>query len=250
MLSGMADNEVTDRIVDNLKRNDIQVRLNTSVTKIESDSKNGNSLLGLRLSDNSQHKADILVVSVGVKPVTGFVEKTGIEINRGIVVGMHQATNIQGIWAAGDVSINRRDDGSLDNYYPTWPNAVAQGRVAAINMLGGKAVHNKMLPMNTCKVFDMYVTTIGSSAQTDNLKSENMPSLSYLTYHSPAIYQKITFSNNVPVRYMATGDIYGAGIICAAIQGGLPSSYLENHKLKHLLPVLKCGVPSASYSLN
>jgi 3-phenylpropionate/trans-cinnamate dioxygenase ferredoxin reductase subunit len=88
---------------------------------------------------------DFAVVGVGVEPVVDVVAGSGVEISNGILVDEYCRTNVQDIFAAGDVA---------NHYHPVfqtrmrvehWQNAMQQGAAAATSMLGrGKpydAVH-------------------------------------------------------------------------------------------------------------
>jgi 3-phenylpropionate/trans-cinnamate dioxygenase ferredoxin reductase subunit len=88
---------------------------------------------------------DFAVVGVGVEPVVDVVRESGVEISNGILVDEYCRTNVQDIYAAGDVA---------NHYHPVfqkrmrvehWQNAMQQGASAARSMLGnGKpydAVH-------------------------------------------------------------------------------------------------------------
>jgi 3-phenylpropionate/trans-cinnamate dioxygenase ferredoxin reductase subunit len=79
---------------------------------------------------------DFVVLGLGVEPVAGFCDGSGIDVDDGITVDEHCRTNVAGVFAAGDVA---------NHYHPVfrrririehWNNALAQGRVAALNMLG------------------------------------------------------------------------------------------------------------------
>ncbi|MDN3496034.1 FAD-dependent oxidoreductase [Planococcus sp. APC 4015] len=61
----------------------------------------------VRLSDGTDLTADLIVLSVGVRPDTGFAEAAGVATLRGaIVVDDHGRTSLPGIWAAGDATIS------------------------------------------------------------------------------------------------------------------------------------------------
>jgi NADPH-dependent 2,4-dienoyl-CoA reductase/sulfur reductase-like enzyme len=49
-------------------------------------------------------EADLAVVGIGVEPVTGFLEGSGIEVDNGIVVNERFETNVPHVYAAGDVA--------------------------------------------------------------------------------------------------------------------------------------------------
>jgi 3-phenylpropionate/trans-cinnamate dioxygenase ferredoxin reductase subunit len=85
---------------------------------------------GLRLD------CDFVVLGLGVEPVTGFLEASGIDVDDGVLVDEHCRANADGVFAAGDVA---------KHYHPVfgqrirtehWNNARQQGRAAALNMLG------------------------------------------------------------------------------------------------------------------
>lgn len=78
---------------------------------------------------------DFAVVGVGVEPVVDFLDRSGIQLDNGVVVDEYCATNVSGIYAAGDVA---------NHYHPVfgrrirvehWQNAMRQGTNAARNML-------------------------------------------------------------------------------------------------------------------
>jgi 3-phenylpropionate/trans-cinnamate dioxygenase ferredoxin reductase subunit len=88
---------------------------------------------------------DFAVVGVGVEPVVDFLADSGVETSNGILVDEYCRTNVEDIYAAGDVA---------NHYHPVfqkrmrvehWQNAMQQGAAAARSMLGkGKpydAVH-------------------------------------------------------------------------------------------------------------
>jgi 3-phenylpropionate/trans-cinnamate dioxygenase ferredoxin reductase subunit len=81
-------------------------------------------------------ECDFAVVGLGVEPATELLAGTGVEIDSGIVVDEYCRTNVEGIYAAGDVA---------NHYHPVfgrhiriehWQNALKQGPAAARNMLG------------------------------------------------------------------------------------------------------------------
>ena len=81
-------------------------------------------------------ECDFAVVGLGVEPSTELLAGAGVKIDNGIVVDEYCRTNVEGIYAAGDVA---------NHYHPVfgrhiriehWQNALKQGPAAARNMLG------------------------------------------------------------------------------------------------------------------
>lgn len=82
-----------------LLRLGIDVRTGVAATEIETGTDHDVVVLG----DGSRLDADLVVLSVGVRPDTAVFEKAGIACERGaIVVDEHGRTSQPGIWAVGD----------------------------------------------------------------------------------------------------------------------------------------------------
>ncbi|MGH3119294.1 MAG: NAD(P)/FAD-dependent oxidoreductase [Gaiellales bacterium] len=89
-------------------------------------------------------ECDFAVVGVGVEPVTDFVNGSGIEVDNGVLVDEYCRTNVDGVFAAGDVT---------NHYHPIfkqmmrvehWQNAVKQGAAAARNMIGISSAYDEI----------------------------------------------------------------------------------------------------------
>jgi 3-phenylpropionate/trans-cinnamate dioxygenase ferredoxin reductase component len=81
-------------------------------------------------------ECDFAVVGLGTEPVTDLLAGTGAKIDNGVVVDEFCQTNVEGIYAAGDVA---------NHYHPVferhirvehWQNALKQGPAAVRSMLG------------------------------------------------------------------------------------------------------------------
>lgn len=57
---------------------------------------------GLRFTDGSEEPADLLVMAVGIKPNMAMAKKSGIEVNRGILVNDFMETNIPNVYSVGE----------------------------------------------------------------------------------------------------------------------------------------------------
>jgi 3-phenylpropionate/trans-cinnamate dioxygenase ferredoxin reductase component len=81
-------------------------------------------------------ECDFVVVGVGVEPVTDLMVDSGVKIDNGIVVDEYCQTNVEGIYAAGDVSNHFHPLFGRRVRVEHWQNAIHQGRAAARSMLG------------------------------------------------------------------------------------------------------------------
>jgi 3-phenylpropionate/trans-cinnamate dioxygenase ferredoxin reductase subunit len=93
---------------------------------------------GLRL------ECDFAVVGIGIEPAVDLLGGSGIHVDNGVAVDEYCQTNVNGIYAAGDVA---------NHYHPVfgrhirvehWQNAVKQGAAAARNMLGRRIAYDEI----------------------------------------------------------------------------------------------------------
>lgn len=91
----------------------------------------------IALEDGREIPADVVVVGVGVKPTTAWVEDSGIAVGDGILVDEFLRTSVPSVFAAGDVARVCRQGGS--ERVEHWTSAVEQGRLAAENLLADPA---------------------------------------------------------------------------------------------------------------
>ena len=59
----------------------------------------------LRLDDGSALAADVVVIGLGVQPVTDLAEAADLEVTDGVVVDEHLRTADEHVWAAGDIAL-------------------------------------------------------------------------------------------------------------------------------------------------
>ncbi|CAM4222974.1 nitrite reductase large subunit NirB [Paenibacillus alkaliterrae] len=62
---------------------------------------------GVRFTDGSEESADLVVMAVGIKPNVAMAKKSGIEINRGIMINDFMETNIPGVYSVGECAEHR-----------------------------------------------------------------------------------------------------------------------------------------------
>ena len=94
----------------------------------EVDAFHGNGRVERITTKNGKEvEADLVVVGIGVAPVTDFLEGSGIELDNGIVVNQRFETNAPDVYAAGDVA--RFYDPLFETHrrIEHWSNANYQG---------------------------------------------------------------------------------------------------------------------------
>jgi 3-phenylpropionate/trans-cinnamate dioxygenase ferredoxin reductase component len=91
-------------------------------------------------SQGTRVGCDFAVVGVGIQPNTDVVEGTDIAVDNGVVVDEYCRTNVDGVFAAGDVANHQHPLFGRRMRVEHWDNALKQGAAAARNMMGAPVI--------------------------------------------------------------------------------------------------------------
>lgn len=141
-----------------LRKNGVRLVLGNGVKEIK-ETVNG---LSVTLERGSL-TADMLIMSVGVRPETALAKDCGILCNRrgSIIVDSHMKTNVTDIYAVGDaVEVNDFITGN-PAFIPLAGPANKQGRIAADNICDIDSEYTGTQGSAVLKIFDMTVATTG-----------------------------------------------------------------------------------------
>lgn len=146
-----------------LRKNGVELYLNETVTGFEPLP--GGGVL-TRLGSGKGLEADMVLLSIGVKPNTGFLADSGIELGaRGhIIVDPFLQTNVPDIFAAGDAIEVVNPFTGKKTAVPLAGPANKQGRIAADNINGEtRQSYNGTMGTAIAKVFDLAVGVTGAT---------------------------------------------------------------------------------------
>lgn len=82
----------------------VVVRTNVQVEQVETAPDRPGAVTGLVLSDGSRVDADVLLAGLGVAPVTGWLDGSGLTVDNGIVCDEFCRTSAPDVYAVGDVA--------------------------------------------------------------------------------------------------------------------------------------------------
>ncbi len=145
-----------------LRSKGIDLKLKTTVTGFE---KTNNSIKVL-VKDDEAIDADVVILSIGVKPDTRLAAAAGLKVNRGIVVNEFLQTSDENIYAVGDAIefINPITGNSMPTFLAGPANK--QGRICADNIvLGNQHAYNGAINTAIVKLFDLTVAVAGVASK-------------------------------------------------------------------------------------
>lgn len=137
-----------------IKSKGIKLYLNNAVKAID-----GHTVV---LQNGSIH-ADMVIMSIGVRPETALAQACGIKINQrgSIMVDRHMKTNIPDIYAVGDAAEVEDFITKSPAFIPLAGPANKQGRIAADNIAGISSEYGGTQGSAVLKLFDMTAATTG-----------------------------------------------------------------------------------------
>ena len=161
--------ECAQVIEERLTRKGIHLQFGAGIEKVEETAR------GVRayFKDSTQsEEADLLVMCIGVRANTGFVDRKQVAVDRGILVDGHMRTNMPGLYAAGDVSQGENLLSGQPEIIGLWSNARSQGRTAGRNMAGGNEVFCGNIPHNMTHFMGMDFVGIGDVNNQDRMEKK------------------------------------------------------------------------------
>lgn len=202
VMATMLDRDTAAIALDLMRQHGIDVRLETEAISFLG---NG-SAKAVQLATGEELEADILIAATGVKPNLEFLQDSTIEFNWGIQVDEHLCTNLPGIYAAGDV-IEVPDRLTGETYvHAIFPNAVEQGRVVGLNLVGYETVYPGGERMNSLKHLGLPIMAVGLKGGDEVLQDRRSGSL-----------RTIYINQNRLVGFQLAGDLRAAGILHSLI---------------------------------
>jgi NADPH-dependent 2,4-dienoyl-CoA reductase/sulfur reductase-like enzyme/nitrite reductase/ring-hydroxylating ferredoxin subunit len=119
------------------------------------------------LEGGERIEADMVVVGVGVRPATGFLEGVQLHEDGGVVVDAHMRA-ADGLYAAGDIACFPDPRTGVRARIEHWRTAQQQGRVAAHNMAGRPTAFDGV-PFFWTRQFDTGLLYVGHASRWDEI---------------------------------------------------------------------------------
>jgi nitrite reductase (NADH) large subunit len=213
-LSMQVDQQAGRMIHDELVSKGLTVRVGTEVTVFEG---NGH-VQRAHLSDGTELACDLVVVGKGVLPSRSFVPRDQILVDLGILVNDQLETSAPGVFAAGDVAESMDIARKSRWVNAIWPEAVAQGRIAGLNMAGRNVGYRGSLGRNVIRIFGLDVLTAGLVNPPVSDGFEIVSRFHGRTGH----YRKLVYNGEKLVGAVIVNGIEQGGLLVSLIQREIP----------------------------
>ncbi len=170
---------------------------------------------GLRFTDGSELRADLVVVSIGIRPEAELARSIGIVCDRGIIVDDAMRTSLPGVLAVGECAQHR------GIVYGLVAPIYDQARVAAQTLISDAtgtgadltALYLGSVPSAKLKVAGIDLVCAGESGG-------DMEAV--VTDAATGIYRKLSVRDGRVIGTVLLGDTRGSEALVAAVRAGEP----------------------------
>lgn len=217
-----AFDSVTSKIIENaFKKKGVKIKTGDTVEEVN---KKDGKIESVTLKSGKNIKCDAVVVAIGVIANTDVVAGSDIVKNRGIIIDDNMMTNVSDVYAAGDTAEGYDMVIDAKRVLPIWTNAFVQGKIAGMNMAGGKISYKQLLPMNSITFSDVPIVSMGLTEAPDN---KDYRVIEYDDLENN-IHKRLILKGNVIVGGCFVTNIDRTGIFSGLIKNKIDvSEYLD-----------------------
>lgn len=198
-----------------LERHSMQVVPSVQVERMEGVPDQQVRVLG---TDGFEQTADLVLVAVGVRPVTGLAHSAGLALgsHSALQVTRRMETTVPDIYAAGDCVETWHRLLNHWTYLPLGTTAHKQGRIAGENAVGGDREFAGTLGTQVVKVFDLVIARTG-------LRDDEARQAGYtpLTVEATFWDHKVYYPAARPLHILLTGDQKTGQLLGAQMVGSV-----------------------------
>ena len=143
-----------------IRSHHVDLRLSTELKEILAD-KDGR-VRAVLTGDGEEIPCQFVGLTVGVHPNISFLQNSGIELDKGILVDSQLRTNIPNIYALGDCAQLRTPKRGRQAIEAVWYTGKMMGETVAATICGNPTDYDPGIWFNSAKFFDIEYQTYGT----------------------------------------------------------------------------------------
>jgi NAD(P)H-nitrite reductase large subunit len=208
-------------------------------TRVDSLTAGANGAIIANLNNGETIETDLVINATGVKANIGFLEGSGVATEYGVLVDEYLRSSQPDIYAAGDVAQAHdiATDGKTVNAIQ--PNAVDQGRIAALNMTGKVVEFKGGIAMNVLDVGGLVSSSFGRWWGAEGGEHVEMMDEDHWRY------LRLEFKDDVLVGATAVGLTQHVGVLRGLIQARVPLGEWKATLLKEPIRIMEAYLATA-----
>ena len=165
------------------------------------------------LDDGTELDADLVVVGIGSRPATSWLEGSGIELDNGVVCDAVGRSSALHVWALGDVASWRNTVGHQVRV-EHWSNVADQARVLVPSMIGEEPPATVSVPYFWSDQYDVKIQCLGEPQADDIVHVVEDDGRKFLAF----------FERD--------------GVVTGVVGGGMPGKVMKSrNKIAHGAPI-------------
>ncbi|MDY6869173.1 MAG: FAD/NAD(P)-binding oxidoreductase [Actinomycetota bacterium] len=187
----------------------VDVRCGVGVADVKGQEK----VQSVVLSDGTEIEADIVVVGIGSRPATDWLEDSGVTLDNGVVCDAQGRSTAPHVWAIGDVA-SWLDTVGNQVRVEHWSNVADQARVLVPAMLGQDVRGVVSVPYFWSDQYDVKIQCLGEPQAGDTVHIVEDDGRRFLAYYERD------------------------GVVAGVVGGGMPGKVMKTrHKIANGAPI-------------
>jgi len=192
----------------------VDVRCGIGVAEVSGDRR----VRRVVLSDGTELDADLVVVGIGSRPATDWLEGTGIDVDNGIVCDETGRTSAPHVWAIGDVASWRHTLGHQVRV-EHWSNVADQARALVPALIGQGASGAASVPYFWSDQYDVKIQCLGEPEASDIVHIVEDDGRKFLAYYERDGAVAGVVGGGMPGKVMKTRSKIASGAPIADVLG-------------------------------
>ena len=156
----------------------VDVRCGVGVTEVSGEGR----VQKVTLGDGTELDADLVVVGIGSRPATEWLDGSGITVDNGVVCDDAGRASAPHVWAIGDVA-SWRDTVGGQVRVEHWSNVADQARALVPALLGQDAPATVSVPYFWSDQYDVKIQCLGEPEATDTVHIVEDDGRKFLAYY-------------------------------------------------------------------